>query len=224
MDRSARLIQVTRPRKANGVVLVLHGGAAQRGDPPVSASQPPVLLMIPVARRIGRAGHGQLAVYRLLNSHRGWNREQSPVEDVRWALSQVYSDHGEVPVALVGHSIGGRAALLGAAEPGVVSAVALAPWVYPSDDAQLPGRRILIVHGSRDRIADPDRSAAVARNLASTAESLSYVRVRDGRHALLRQSRLVTGLAAGFVATTLLGQPARGLVAAALNGQPDLEI
>ena len=48
--------------------------------------------------------------------------------DVAWALERVRGPHGEVPVALVGHSLGGRAALLAGGAP-VRSAVALNPWV-----------------------------------------------------------------------------------------------
>jgi alpha-beta hydrolase superfamily lysophospholipase len=109
--------------------------------------------MVPIAKRIVRAGGGRLAVFRLLNSVRGWDSRHTPVEDARWALAQLKSRFGTelsaLSTCLVGHSLGGRAALLAADEQAVVSAVALAPWVYPTEgDLDLAGRKILIVHGS----------------------------------------------------------------------------
>jgi dienelactone hydrolase len=167
--------------------------------------------MIPIARRLSRAGAGRLAVFRLLNSHRGWNREQTPVLDVDWALTQVYRQFGgPLPTCLVGHSIGGRAALLAAGRPGVVSAVALAPWLYASDEADLAGRQILIVHGSKDRIADPAKAAAVARNLARTADRVDYVLIDGGQHAMLRHGRRFGSLTAEFVVSTLVGATGSG--------------
>ena len=63
---------------------------------------------------------------RLLNSSRGWQSGTTPVDDVRWALGRVRERWGsDVPVALVGHSLGGRAALLAATEPQVRSVVAM---------------------------------------------------------------------------------------------------
>src|SRR4051812_42709123 len=100
----------------------------------VSPTQLSVLRMIPIARRIARAGRGRLAVFRLLNSHRGWDATHTPVHDARWALDRVAEELGaHLPTCLVGHSLGGRAALLAAARPDVRSVVALAPWVYPTD-------------------------------------------------------------------------------------------
>jgi dienelactone hydrolase len=225
MDPSARLIPVSVPDRPAGLVLVLHGGSARHAGKPVSAAQLSVLRMIPIARRLSRAGQGQLAVFRLLNSHRGWDRGQSPVRDVSWALARACRQFGgPLATCLVGHSLGGRAALLAASQPGVVSAVALAPWLYASDDAELAGRQVLIVHGSSDRIADPAKSAAVARSLARTADGLGYVLIRGGQHAMLRHGRRVTALAADFVVATLLDRPVPGPVAGLLSGQHWLEI
>lgn len=113
---------------------MLHGGA-HRGDATgVSPAQLSVLRMIPVARRVARATARRGAVLRLLNSRRGWDTAHTPVRDVEWALAEIAGRFGrELPVCLVGHSLGGRAALLSAGERQVTGVVALAPWVYPSD-------------------------------------------------------------------------------------------
>jgi pimeloyl-ACP methyl ester carboxylesterase len=204
MDRQPRLIDVATPADPAGVVLVLHGGAHRRGSPMVSPTQLSVLRMVPIARRIARAGHGRLAVVRLLNSSRGWDTSHTPVDDVAWALDEL-SRHVDAlpPVALVGHSLGGRAALLAAADERVVAAAALAPYVYPSDGAaRVDGRDILVIHGDHDRVADPRRSAAVARALARRA-NVEFVTVEGGKHAMLRHHGAFSGPAARFVAERL---------------------
>jgi alpha-beta hydrolase superfamily lysophospholipase len=201
-----RLIDVSVPSRPDGVVLVLHGGAARRGTMRVSPAQLSVLRMIPIARRIARAGSGRLAVLRLLNSRRGWDASHTPVDDVRWALEQARSRFGDVPVCLVGHSLGGRAALLAVGAPGVRGAVALAPWVYPSDmPAGLGGQRILIVHGTADRVASPARSAALAERLRTRAD-VRYVGVEGAKHAMLGHHAEFSRPAAEFAVETLAAE------------------
>ncbi len=211
MELKPRLIEVTTPQRPAGAVLVLHGGASRRGNMMVSPAQLSVLRMIPIARRIARAGGQRLAVFRLLNSARGWDTHHTPVHDARWGLDQVAERLGErLPTCLVGHSLGGRAALLTSARPEVASVVALAPWVYPTDVPRgLAGERILIVHGSRDRIASPERSAALAERLRPEAQ-VGYITVDGGKHAMLKRHRLFDGLAAGFACATLLGTDSTG--------------
>jgi dienelactone hydrolase len=207
-----------------GAVLVLHGGAQRRANMMVSPTQLSVLRMIPVARRIAHTGRGRLAVFRLLNSRRGWDTRQTPVHDAQWALAQIAERlSGRLPVCLVGHSLGGRAALLTAGHPAVQSAVALAPWVYPTDvPAGLDGRRLLIVHGTQDRIASPGRSAALARALSAHART-AYISVTGGRHAMLRHHSLFDGLAADFARSTLVESLDTGLVGRIEAGETWLE-
>ncbi|MCW2793237.1 MAG: hypothetical protein JWO76_2335 [Nocardioides sp.] len=198
-----RLIDTRVPERPEGAVLVLHGGAHRPGRTMVSPTQLSVLRMIPVAGRVARTGRGRLAVFRLLNSARGWDPERTPVGDVRWALARLRERFGEgLPVALVGHSLGGRAALLAGGEAAVRGVVALNPWVYPSDIANLTGRRVLIVHGTEDRIADPARSASLARRLGRHTD-VEYVEVPGARHAMLRYGAVFERAAADFVTATL---------------------
>jgi len=203
-----RLIDVAVPDRPEGVVLVLHGGAARQASMAVSPTQLSVVRMIPIARRVARAGRGRLAVFRLLNSQRGWDTTHTPVHDAHWALGQIAERlGGALPTCLVGHSLGGRAALLGAGHQDVRSAVALAPWVYADDaPAGLTDRRILIVHGSEDRVAKPGPADAVARELRRRND-VAFVTVEGGKHAMVRHHRRFDGLAAEFAAATLLGEP-----------------
>jgi alpha-beta hydrolase superfamily lysophospholipase len=213
-----RLVPVHTPADPEGVVLVLHGGASRGEGAAVSPAQLSVLRMVPVARRVARAGSGRLAVHRLLNSHRGWDGRTTPVMDVERALAELRRTTGALPVALVGHSLGGRAALLAGDQPPVRSIVALNPWVHPTDRVDLTGRQVLVVHGSEDRVAPPDRSAAVAERLARTAR-VGYVSIPGGRHAMLRHGPAFERYAAEFVTATLLGVEARSpAVAAVLAG------
>jgi predicted esterase len=203
---TARLIETAVPETPEAVALVLHGGASRRGDARVSPAQLSVLRMVPIAGRTARAGRGRLAVFRLLNSARGWDAHQTPLRDASWALDQIAERLGQrLPTCLIGHSLGGRAALLTSGAPEVRSAVALAPWVQPTDSPKhLGGRQILIVHGSDDRIAPPQRSVALAKALSRQAE-VTYICVEGGKHAMLRRGALFDGLAAQFAVMTLLG-------------------
>ncbi|MEO5853550.1 MAG: alpha/beta fold hydrolase [Nocardioides sp.] len=215
-----RLVDTRAPRDPEGVVLVLHGGAAREGGLAVSPTQLSVLRMVPLARRIARGGGGRLAVVRLLNSTRGWRDEHTPVDDAVWAMEQVRERYGDLPVSLVGHSLGGRAALLAGEQAGVVSVVALNPWVYPDESGDLSGRQVLIVHGTADRVALPERSAAVARRLALTTD-VGYITIPDAKHAMLRHGRRFETYASEFVCATLLGRDGLRLsepVAAVLDG------
>lgn len=57
---------------------------------------------------------------------------------------------GATPVVMLGHSLGGRAAVRSAGAAGVRGVVALAPWL-PEDEPvdQLAGRALAILHGLR---------------------------------------------------------------------------
>jgi pimeloyl-ACP methyl ester carboxylesterase len=198
-----RLIATHSPASPSAAVLVLHGGAGRGDSVVVSPTQLSVIRMIPIARRVARVGRGQLAVFRLLNATRGWDTHHTPVDDARWALSCIHEQLGDLPVGLIGHSLGGRAALLAAGEPTVRSVVALAPWVYPTDNpGGLAGRRILVVHGSADRVASQQRSFALAWTLARTAD-VGYIQIDGAKHAMLRHHRQFDSYAASFTAAVL---------------------
>ncbi len=208
MELKPKLIPVAVPADPEGLVLVLHGGAKRGENLMVSPTQLSVLRMIPIARRIARAGRNRLAVFRLLNSRRGWDATHTPVEDADWALEQLFKRFSRsVPSCLVGHSLGGRAALLAAGAPEVRSAVALAPWVQPSDrPPEVRDKPILIIHGARDRVADPARAAELARRLADVAGARVDFRLIPGaKHAMLAHHDEFSGAAADFAVQTLGG-------------------
>ena len=95
------------------------------------------------------------------------------------------------------------------------------PGSTPDDHADLAGRRVLFVHGADDRVADPARSAAVARRIAATTD-VGFVSVPGARHAMLRHGSLFERAAADFCLATLLDPPparATGVVARVLDGE-----
>ncbi|MGG5258788.1 alpha/beta hydrolase [Phycicoccus avicenniae] len=223
-DVRSRLVETATPDRPDGVVLVLHGGGG-RGSAPVSPAQLSVLRMVPVAARVARAGKGRLAVWRLLNSARGWSERPTPVDDVRWALGRVRERFGDdVPVALVGHSLGGRAALLAAADPQVRSVVGLATWLSGSEPiGPLPARDVLLVHGDADRVARIAPAMAAARRLEASART-GFVTVRGGSHSMLRHHADFDGLAAQWVAATLLGDDPGPVLGRVLQGERDVTV
>jgi alpha-beta hydrolase superfamily lysophospholipase len=193
--------------EARGVALVLHGGRA-KSSAPVRATNLTVLRMAPFAAALRHAGaaHG-LAVARLRYLVRGWNGSlRSPVADVQWALDRISEQFPDVPVALVGHSMGGRAAIYSAAAPSVRSVVGLAPWIEPDDPVRtVAGRHVLVVHGDRDRMTSPRGSAAWTRRAAAVAASAAYVNVAGERHAMVHRAGLWHSLASTYVLATLCG-------------------
>jgi len=95
---------------------------------------------------------------------RGWNgAAASPIRDLTGLLDKISRDFGRIPVVLVGHSMGARAALRVAGHPMVSAVAGLAPWLPPGEPvSQLAGRRILLVHGSDDRTCNPEETWAYA--------------------------------------------------------------
>jgi dienelactone hydrolase len=124
--------------------------------------------------------------------YRGWNGvEASPLADAHWALADLRNRHGDVPAVLIGHSMGGRVALRAAGEPGVLGAVALAPWVTPNDPvAQLAGKRVLIVHGNLDFVTSPRASRRYAERAQAAGADARYRLIHGDTHAMLVRARL----------------------------------
>jgi alpha-beta hydrolase superfamily lysophospholipase len=166
--------------------------------------------MVPIARALLRAGRQPgLAVARLRFAVRGWNgEERSPVADAHWALDQLAERFPDRPIAIVGHSMGGRTAIAVADHPSVTTIVGLAPWLERSDHTgTVAGRRVLLAHGSRDRITDPRRSAWFVTEVAPIARSASFVSIEGEKHAMLGRPGVWNDLTTGYVLAALCDVP-----------------
>jgi dienelactone hydrolase len=226
--RSPRIEESTPAGAAppSAVVLVLHGGQAHSHRRAHSGSLA-YLRMLPFVRALRRAGQPDgVAVWLLRYRYQGWNDPAGakgglgagpavrskglpdPVRDTEWALQQVQERYPGVRVALVGHSMGGRAALWAAGDPGVVGVCALAPWVTPEDPVeQLAGRTVLIAHGELDRVTDPAQSYHYALRARQVTDRVCRFDVRDDGHAMLRRAGDWTSLVRRFVLGVLAVTP-----------------
>lgn len=156
------LLRTDSPARLSSLVLMFHGGAAH-SHAPVGRRSGSVrrmrLLQRTIAQRLAAKG---TAVWLLQFGLRGWNDrdpEPSPMPDARWALGEARKSLGDIPVILLGHSMGGRTAVHVADDAHVVGVVALAPWLSSEDPVgTLSGRRLLVAHGRRDRITSARQS------------------------------------------------------------------
>jgi predicted alpha/beta-hydrolase family hydrolase len=192
------------PAQVTGVVVVAHGGRSV-SEQATSATQLAVIRMIPIGHAIRQAVQdGGAEVIRPRFALRGWNGSQaSPVGDFRRILDDVGDQFGEVPIVLVGHSMGARAALRVAGHPLVRSVAGLAPWLPPGEPVdQLAGRWVLVAHGTADRITSPADTWAFAGRAASVTD-VTAVEVRNGEHAMLRRAQLWHHIAAEFARISL---------------------
>jgi predicted esterase len=203
-DNATQLAPSVSVLEADGtttaVVLVLGGGQAN-SLAPYGTRQLSAIRMKPFASLIHFRGkaHG-VAVWAVHYRYRGWNGDnRSPVPDVEWALDEVRRRHGDVPVVVVGHSMGGRTALAVGGDPSVVAICGLAPWTESKDPyEQLAGKTLLIVHGSLDRVTSPKGSYKYAVKAQRAGAKVGYISIPGEMHAMLYRPRLWHRLAAGF--------------------------
>ncbi|HET9021019.1 MAG TPA: dienelactone hydrolase family protein [Ornithinibacter sp.] len=193
------------PPAPSGVVLLLHGGA-ESSLSPVRWWSTSVLRMVPFASAIRSRAGDDLAVLRLRDRVRGWNgSRQDPVVDARWALGSVMRDLPGLPIAVVGHSMGGRVALEVAGDAGVTAVAALAPWIEGHPAPPRAATPVLLMHGSNDRITSARRTSALAGRWADAGVDVRHVRVQPGDHPMLREAARWHDTVADFVIEALLG-------------------
>jgi alpha-beta hydrolase superfamily lysophospholipase len=177
-------------------ILVLHGGR-EHSIQPTASNQPSVVRMLDMyvgLRRHSRAA----AVYLLRHRVRGWNpdatggAEPDPVVDARWALDRITERHRDLPVSLLGHSMGGRTAFAVADDPRVVGVCGLAPWL-PDGEPLVQTRadqRFVIAHGTADRMTSAPASLRYAERLRAAGATVARFELDGGGHALLNRPLL----------------------------------
>ena len=208
--RAPRLLWPTEVDQPRAVVLILHGGKS-RSRRHVRPWQGAVLRMRPFAGAVAEAGEGLISVASIRYAVRGWNGDQaSPLADTRLALEQIVARHPGVPIGLLGHSMGGRAALHLADDERVTAIAALAPWVEPHDRARSHrGLSVLFMHGTLDRMTSPRASRAMADAMTELGADVTYESVQGESHAMLRQAARWHRESAAFLAGHLLAEPCR---------------
>ncbi|MFG3495227.1 alpha/beta hydrolase [Streptomyces sp. NPDC047928] len=211
-----------------GVVLLLPEGeplSTRRASPLAhAAALPPARLLVRAGRAEGLVAH--VVRYR----GRGWNGTDAQLAaDAQWAASEVVRRYGDVPVCLLGHGMGGRAALRAAGHTAVNSVLALAPWL-PEDDMaakpepvkQLVGRQVMIVHGTNDARTDPELSYRLAERAKKANRDTCRFEVHSDGHALRQHQGEVRALMVDFVMGALFSRPFSRPVADALAAPPPL--
>lgn len=191
----------TPPGETRAVCLVLHGGQEQSKER-AHRLRGPYLRMLQFSLDLRRHGRRDgLAVWQLCYRYRGWNRpDLDPVTDARWALAEVRRAHPDVPVVLLGHSMGARTAFRVADDPAVTAVAALAPWTTERDQvAHLAGRDVLIAHGDLDTVTKPADSLDYARRVAEVTDRVCRFEMTDEGHALLRRPADWSSLVRRFV-------------------------
>lgn len=198
------------------VVLVLHGGRAHDRNSG-ERKRLAYLRMVPFARMLAR--QDGLGVFVLRYRYRGWNHPvMDALRDTEWALREVARRYPGVPVVLLGHSMGARAALRAAGASSVVAVCALAPWLDGTDPVdQLAGRTVLIAHGDRERRTDPRQSYAFAVRAKGVTDRVCRFDVLGDGHSMLRRARDWHDLVRRFVLGELGIEPEAPDIANALR-------
>ncbi|MFB6992324.1 alpha/beta hydrolase family protein [Streptomyces sp. NPDC056178] len=228
---AARLGRAVRtagaPSAVSGVVLLLPDGEADSHRRPSPLSY---ALQLPLARTLARAGQEDgLAAHVVRYSCRGWNATDAQLAaDARWAVDEVVRRYGDVPVCLVGHGMGGRAALRAGGHAAVGSVLAMAPWLpedardEPEPVKHLLGRHVLLVHGTNDARTDPELSFRLAERAKKANRDTCRFEVHSDGHGLRQHRAEVTALVTDFVRGSLFGRAYARPVADALAAPPPL--
>lgn len=95
--------------------------------------------------------------------------------------------------------------------------VALAPWITSGEPRdQLGGRRVLVVHGTRDRITSHAESRRYAEAVRTIADEACFIGLRGCGHTMLHRAGTWSRLTADYVLHAGLGIEPGPVIAAAL--------
>ena len=188
--RSPALEQRAPTGETRGIALFCHGGTVSSVEPPKERALS--LVRMRAFEHFVHATAGDRGIATALVRYRvaGWNGEAADAfTDVRWAISQLRDQHGtDLPIVLVGHSMGGRAALRAGGEPSVTAVCALAPWTPPGEPVMhLRGQTVAILHGRADRWVPARLSADFAVRARRTGARVARFTV-DGGHSMVRRA------------------------------------
>lgn len=135
----------------------------------------------------------------------GWNGGQaSPMPYARAALDEITRDRPDLPVAVIGHSMGGRVAAQLGADPRVVGVLGLAPW-WQFADWRFIRDSVLVraVHGDADRVTFAPRTAKGIAELRARGMDADFLCVPGGGHPMLDHVGVWQRAAVDFVGYAL---------------------
>ncbi|MGY2083584.1 alpha/beta fold hydrolase [Blastococcus sp. SYSU DS0539] len=209
----------TRPATTGprAVALFCHGGTVASVEPPKERALS-LVRMRAIEHFVSSAAAGRGLTTSLLRYRvAGWNGAAADAyADVRWALDRIRAEHGDLPVVLVGHSMGGRAALRAGGHDGVTAVCALAPWTPPGEPvAHLRGRTVAILHGRGDRWVPAQLSADFAVRAQQAGARVARFTVAGG-HSMVRSAHRWHGFTRDVVLAGAGLAPMRPDVAEAL--------
>lgn len=219
---SSPSVDVTAPSTSPAAVTVFcHGGTADSITEPSERA-----LSLVRMRAIQRAVQDSFAEHRVelwLLRYRvaGWNGVRADAaRDAHWALDEVRRRYGDLPVVLVGHSMGGRAAIRVAGAASVRAVCALAPWL-PADEpvSQLRGQTLVIAHGRRDRWVPARGSYDYALRAKRVTPRIARVTLPGG-HSMLRRAHAWHDLVRQVVFAGLGLEPFGPMLTNALRQDP----
>lgn len=195
----------------DAITLFVHGGDVT-GNLRMRRLDPAYLRMVPFARDLERRTRGRIGGALLRLAVRGWNDPDTPaVDDTLWALGELRRRYPNTPLALAGHSMGGRVVLHLAGHEELSALVGLAPWASEEYDAHdFLGTPTLIVHGRQDSVTDPDASADLVKRIQALGGEADFVSL-TGWHAMLWRPMRWHRECSDFLASHLLDRPRAGL-------------
>lgn len=182
------LTQYAAPGTVTGAILMLHGGK-ESGLQVVDGRSASWRRSDAMARAIAPDAEASGAALWLLRYRlRGWNGGTGPVQDARWALDRLREQVGELPVVLLGHSMGARTSVHVADDPQVRGVVALAPWFPQGEPVRaLADRTLVAAHGRSDHITSPRATRAYVERATAAGARASYVDMGRVGHYMLRR-------------------------------------